>query len=250
MNHSAFRFKDEDTPIHELDPRAKIVAIAGLSSVLILGELWETVIAGALILSVGIIGKVRLLKSFRETKPILILFLFIFTVHAIFTPGEPLLSIWGVGPTVEGLVRGITVISRLALIVALGFIYSATTHPEGTRLAFEWFLRPFPVDERILGTSASMGIRFFPLVTEEVRRTKEAQKSRCLDANTNILRRLRNVALPLLIRSVKRAEGLSQAMEARLYNAGRTSSVELAVTSRDYAILIAIGSLVISLHLL
>lgn len=67
MNHSTFRFKDEDTLIHNLDPRVKIVAIAGLSSVLIFTNFWDIVIVGVLILSLGMAGRVHLLKNFWET---------------------------------------------------------------------------------------------------------------------------------------------------------------------------------------
>jgi energy-coupling factor transporter transmembrane protein EcfT len=245
---SAFRFKDECTLIHALDPRVKIVLIAGLSSVLIFADFWQIALVGILVLSAGWIGKVNLIKSFWETRILLVLFIFIFFVHALFTPGDSPFSLWKLEITADGVIYGGRVISRLILIISLGFLYSATTPPEGTRAAFEWFLRPLPINERILGTSASIGIRFFPMAMEEAQRVQEAQKARCME-RAGVLRRLKGVVSPLLLRAFKRAEKISLAMDARCYDINRPSSLQLHTSFRDHIILIVVLMLVVLLHL-
>lgn len=248
MKLSAFRFKDKDTLIHNLDPRVKIVLIAGLSSVLIFADFWQIALVGILVILSGGVGKVNLIKSFWETRIFLVLLIFIFSTHALFTPGNPLFSLWKFEITAEGVIYGGKIVSRLILIVSLGFIYSSTTPPEGTRAAFEWFLRPLPINEKILGTSASIGIRFFPMVVEEVQRVQEAQKARCIEG-TGILRRLKSVVTPLLVRTFKRAEKISLAMDARCYDTERPSSLRLDTSFQDHITLIVMLMFVALLHL-
>ncbi|MFQ6129421.1 MAG: energy-coupling factor transporter transmembrane component T family protein [Candidatus Hadarchaeaceae archaeon] len=248
MKLSAFRFKDEGTLIHTLDPRAKIVLIAGLSSVLIFADFWQIALVGLLVILSGWIGKVNLIKSFWETRIFLALLIFIFSIHALFTPGNPLFSLWKLEMTAEGIIYGGKIVSRLILIVSLGFVYSSTTPPEGTRAAFEWFLRPLPINEKVLGTSASIGIRFFPMVVEEAQRVQEAQKARCIEG-AGILRRLKSVVSPLLVRAFKRAEKISLAMDARCYNTEHPSPLRLDTSFRDHITLIAVLMFVAFLHL-
>ncbi|KXA97042.1 hypothetical protein AKJ37_03880 [candidate division MSBL1 archaeon SCGC-AAA259I09] len=250
LKDSPFRFEPRETLLHGTDPRAKIVVIACLSIALLSAGVLEIAVIGALIVSLAVIGEVHLAESFREAKPILVFFVLIFTVHTFFGPGDSTPSLWIITPTAEGLIQGLQVVSRLAFIVSLGFIYSATTHPEETRLAFEWILSPLPVNEKMLGTSISIGIRFFPQVLGEVRRTEWAQKSRCIDASRNPLRRLRSMVVPLLIRGLKRAKNLSRAMEARLYNPERTNETGLDANSRDYAFLATVAGIVLSLYMI
>jgi len=248
MKLSAFRFKDKDTLIHNLDPRVKIVLIAGLSSVLIFADFWQIALVGILVILSGGVGKVNLIKSFWETRIFLVLLIFIFSIHALFTPGNLLFSLWKLEITAEGVIYGGKIVSRLILIVSLGFLYSSTTPPEGTRAAFEWFLRPLPINEKILGTSASIGIRFFPMVVEEVQRVQEAQKARCIEG-TGILRRLKSVVTPLLVRTFKRAEKISLAMDARCYDTERPSSLRLDTSFQDHITLIVMLMFVALLHL-
>lgn len=248
MKLSAFRFKDEDTPIHSLDPRVKIVLIAGLSSVLIFADFWQITLVGILVILSGWIGKVNLIKSFWETRIFLVLLIFIFSIHALFTSGDPLFSLWKLEVTAEGVVYGGKIVSRLILIVSLGFVYSSTTPPEGTRAAFEWFLRPLPINEKVVGTSASIGIRFFPMAVEEAQSVQMAQKARCIEG-AGILRRLKGVVSPLLVRAFKRAEKISLAMDARCYNTKHPSSLRLDSSVRDRITLIVVLMFVAILHL-
>lgn len=248
MKLSAFRFKDEGTLIHALDPRVKIVMVVGLSSVLISADFWQIALVGVLVLLAGWIGKVNLIKSFWETRIFLILLIFIFSIHGFSTPGSPLFSLWKLEMTTEGVIYGGRIVSRLILIVSLGFLYSATTPPEGSRAAFEWFLRPLPINERVLGTSASIGIRFFPMAVEEAQRVQEAQKARCV-GRAGVLRRLKGVVFPLLVRAFKRAEKISLAMDARCYNIERPSSLQLDTSFQDHIILIVVLMFVALLHL-
>lgn len=248
MRLSSFRFKDKNTIIHRLDPRIKIMLTAGLSSVLILADFYQLILVGALILLSGTIGRVNLLRSLWETKPLLILIGFIFLIHSLTTPGETILSFWSLKLTIEGLTYGGKVVSRLTLIVLLGFLYSASTSPKKTRSAVEWFLRPLPLNEKILGTSAGIGTRFFPIIVEDTKKIQEAQKARYIEG-AGPLRRLKNVVSSILTRAFKHAERISLAMDSRCYSTDKPSPIRLNSDIRDYAILILISLLVILLHI-
>lgn len=249
MIYSNFRYKNHDTPMHRIDSRVKIIVIAGISTVLLSAGFEVIFIVGISIILASIIGKVRLDACFWEIKPILVLFLFILLTHTIFASGKSFLDIGIVKLSVYGLIYGLKVVSRLALIISMGFIYSASTHPEETRLAVEWFLRPFPIDEKVLGTTASLGIRFFPLIVEEAKKTREAEKVRCLDLSNNPFRRIRNMIIPFLIRGVRNAEKLSEGLKARCYSADRTSMIELEAGFASYIVLFSVITFALFFHI-
>lgn len=248
MKLSSFRFKNENTILHRLDPRVKIIIIAILSSVLILADFYQLILVGIVVLLSGFIGKVNLPRTLWETKPFLILIGFIFLVHSLNTSGEVILSFWRLKITVEGLLYGGKVISRLVFIVMLGFVYSASTPPEGTRSAVEWFLRPLPLNEKILGTSASLGTRFLPMVVEDTKKIQEAQKARYIEG-AGPLKRLKNVVSSLLNRALRHAERISLAMDARCYSTNKSSPIQLNATAKDHIVLFSMLVLVAFLHL-
>lgn len=239
MRASEFRFKDKNTVIHSLDSRTKIFMVGALSSILVTVGFWRLVLVGGLILLLGWKGRVNFIKGLLEVKPFLVLLAFVFLAHSFSGPGPPLFSIFGFALTVSGMVSGCIVILRLALIVLLGLLYSSTTPPKATKAAFEWFLRPFPFNERVFGAAVAIGIRFFPQIREETERIQEAQKARLGD-EAGVLRKLKNFASLLVIRIFERAQKVSMAMDARCYSADRPSRLQLSASRCDYISLIPV----------
>lgn len=233
MNVSEFQSGYKNTLVHALDPRVKVFLVAALSSVLVKAGFWQLALVGGLILLLGWIGRVNFVKLLWGAKPFLVLLAFIFLARSFSGSGTPLLSIFGLALTVDGIVASCAVLLRIVFLVLLGFLYSATTSPKQTKAAIEWFLRPLPFNERVLGTAISIGIRFFPQVVEETKRVQEAQKVRFAE-KAGILKRFKSFAPNLIIRIFERAQKVSMAMDARCYSADRPARLRLSASTHDY----------------
>lgn len=237
MKLSSFRYKDKKTVMHNLDPRIKIFIIGTLSLILILSDFLQATILGSVVVFLGLIGRVNIFKCFLETKVFLLLLAFILLIHSFSTRGDLILPFLGLEIPIEGFIYGNKIVLRLILIVSLGFIYSSTTAPEKTRAVFEWFLSPLPVNEKAIGTSASIGIRFFPILTEEMQRIQDAHKTRFAE-RAGILKRLKIITSLLIIRTLERAKRISMAMDAKCYSTKHPSRHKLTILRRDYLILV------------
>lgn len=112
----------------------------------------------------------------------------------------------------------------------------------------EWFLSPLPLDEKVLGTSASIGTRFFPVVVEDAKKIQEAQKARYVEG-AGSLKRLKSIVISILTRTFRHAEKISLAMDAKCYSIDVASPIRLDSKVRDYVILITIMSFVVIMHL-
>jgi energy-coupling factor transporter transmembrane protein EcfT len=88
----------------------------------------------------------------------------------------------------------------------------------------------------------SMALRFVPTLLEEFDRIRMAQMARGADVRTGpLLRRVKTAAsmtVPLMMSALRRADDLTEAMEARGYHSGtRTTLRVLRVSGPDYAAL-------------
>jgi energy-coupling factor transport system permease protein len=95
----------------------------------------------------------------------------------------------------------------------------------------------FPVHE--IAMIMSLALRFIPTLMEETEKITKAQKARGADFDTgNLLQKAKSlipILIPLFISSIKRAEDLATAMEARCYHGGkRTKMKPLQYKKRDY----------------
>lgn len=235
---SALRFEDRDTALHRLDPRAKLVAAALLSASLLRADLAGLLVASVAVAAAAVAARVRVARFLSEVKPLLLLLGFVLLSNAVTEPsGAELAAVAGFSVTTGGLLDGAVVAGRLLAIAVAGALVSSTTPPGEMRRGVAWFLSPVPGGDR-LSTAFTMALRFFPTVSEELSRTRDAARSRCVDS-AGASRRLRYTATPLVVRSVKRAERLADAMENRCYSGDRTERTDLDVSRSDAAFLAA-----------
>ena len=240
MTRAGFAYRDDETLLHAVDARAKLVALVAVS----FGLTWAS--AGATV-GVGIVGYaaarsggVGVYELLRDVR----LVLFIIVV------GTVARSLSDPAGVVAGAAAGTVASARFVVIIALAYVVSATTRPGDVRLAVESFLAPVPrVEESDWGTMFSTAARFFPLVFEESRRVREARKAR-LGGERSWYSRVRSTAFTLLTRSFRRADTLALAVEARGYSSERTSLRELEWKSRDTGVVVAAGVVAVLAFLL
>ena len=132
-------------------------------------------------------------------------------------------------------------------------ILTLTTTPVALTDGLESLLTPlkwirFPVHE--LALIMSIALRFIPTLIDETNRIISAQKARGADFETGgLIRRAKAmipVLVPLLVSSLRRAEELGDAMDARCYSGakGRTKYKKLTFSWRDLLGLLVLAGLI------
>lgn len=233
--------------IHNLDPRIKILGVVLLSLAILEAEL-----PGAVLCTIFLLGLVPLtripprsyLRAFKPVAPFLLL---IFGLHLLFTDGTPIppLPAWPVTVTFQGLAGGLAVTWQFALLVLGASFLTTTTSPTELVSGLERLLRPLNligVSSHEVALMVSVALRFVPTILEEIRTIREAQTARGAALNTGSLpkraRQVISLITPLLTQSLRRADELATAMEARGYSGGpRTYMKELRFCPRDYTAL-------------
>ena len=242
-----------DSPIHRLDPRAKIIfaGVAIIELFLIKGWL-AFLLVGIMVGSLVSLAHVPFGYLLRSLKPILFLLVLTLVLHIFFTPGEYVYERGFIHISMAGLQRGIFIVVRLCLLIMVTSLLTLTTSPVELTDGIEYLLSPFrrwgfPAHE--LAMMMTIAIRFIPTLLEEADRIMKAQKARGMDFESgNFIQRARNLVpllVPLFINSFKRADELAIAMESRCYRGGegRTRLRVLIMTFYDCLFLVVSLSL-------
>jgi biotin transport system permease protein len=193
-------FIDRDSPIHALAPGVKMLVLTLLAVGLIPIDDWR-VLGGILAAVLGLFAVARLpaREVAAQLRPVLFLGLFFFAIHA-------LLVTWQ---------SGLVIVLRFTILVALAVLITLTTRISDMVDALERALRPL----RVLGVNPakislmiSLAIRFVPLLADLVREIQAAQRSRGLE------RSITAVAVPLIVKTLRMASVLTDAIDARGYD--------------------------------
>ncbi|MFA7745845.1 energy-coupling factor transporter transmembrane component T family protein [Salinicoccus roseus] len=219
--------------IHQLDPRAKILAVVLFMAIVFFANHWTGYTL--LIVFITVLTKTAGLSIrflFNGLKLILILLLFTFFMHLFFTKGGTVLVDAGFFTIEsEGVVRGIYITIRLAMLVLITTILTLTTSPLQLTDAIERIAKPlkvFRVPVHEIALMMSISLRFIPTLMDETEKIIKAQSARGSTFMTgNLMSRLQALTpifIPLFISSFKRAEEMAVAMEVRGYQGeeGRT----------------------------
>ena len=111
---------------------------------------------------------------------------------------------------------GFVIAARFITLILLAAAVTLTTPVSAMADLVEWLLeplRPLGVRPEKVGLAIALAIRFVPLIAEEYRHVREAQAARGLGSHPQA------VVVPLVIRTLKSADELADAIEARGYEA-------------------------------
>ncbi len=233
-----------DSPVHELDPRVKIIMTFVFIISLFLIENFITYLVVALFLTIAIkLSKVPLKFVIKGLKPILMIIIITFIINLLMTPGKIIFKVGFIKITEEGLRQAGFMAIRLTLLIMGTSLLTLTTSPIILTDGIESLLNPFkrlglPAHE--LAMMMTIALRFIPTLMEETEKIMKAQKSRGADFESgNIMSRAKNLVpllVPLFISAFRRADELAMAMEARCYRGGenRTRMRQLKISKGDY----------------
>jgi len=240
-----------DSVIHRLDPRVKLVAtFAFIISLFLVKNVWGYVIAALFLGACIALSNVPVKFMFRGMKTIFFLLVITMVFNLILTPGTPIVSIWKIKITYEGLRLAILMAIRLVFLITGSSIMTLTTTPNNLTDGLESVLKPLkvlhvPVHE--IAMMMSIALRFIPILLEETDKIMKAQMARGADFESgSLINRAKSLVpllVPLFISAFRRALDLAMAMEARCYRGGegRTKMKPLIYQNRDriaYAILV------------
>lgn len=185
------------SPLHRLPARAKLGAmlVAGGGSVFLDRPKW---VAAALVavLAGYVVARVPLRTALAQVRPLLWLALFIGVFHV-------LANGWRQAFVVVG------VIAALVLLAALVTLTTRTSDLVDAVVAACRPLRRLGVDPERVGLVLALGIRSVPVVVGLAEQVRDAQRARGLTASP------RAFAVPLIVRSLRHADALGEALIAR-----------------------------------
>jgi len=238
------QYYQADSVIHRLDPRVKLgTTVLFIVSLFLFHGAWGYVIAAMFLTLVIKLSKVPFRFMIKGMKSIVFLLSITILFNLFLTPGEPLVQIWKLRITKEGVSLALLLAIRLAFLIIGSSVMTLTTTPNQLTDGLEKMLRPLnkikvPVHE--IAMMMSIALRFIPILMEETDKIMKAQLARCADFESgNLIKKAKSLVpllVPLFISAFRRANDLAMAMEARCYRGGehRTKMKPLRYQKRDY----------------
>ncbi len=234
-----FKFTRLDTPLHNLDPRAKFIVILVFFGTALL-------FSNILILLLAFLVQIPLIflsqsmrRWMKSVKSASILALLIFTLN--FITGSPLIF-------------SLSMAVRFLVLVSSFSTFFITTSPDDLGLALESIGIPYAIS-----FTFTMAVRLVPTMAVDAQRVIDAQKSRGLELEKgNLFKRVRNyipILIPLIVSAIRRSMEMAEALESRGFDTSgkRESMVILKLNRIDYivisiAILIFVSLIYVKLY--
>lgn len=223
------RYIPVDSPLHKMDPRAKLLTIIIFIAVVFLAD--NTLTYGLLAvftLAAIWLSNIPIKFLFNGLKFLFWIILFTFFLHIFFTKEGDLLYKFGFIEIYQGGLRqGIFISLRFFFLLLVTSLLTLTTTPIEITDGIESLLKPlkkvgFPVHE--LSLMISIALRFIPTLMDETDKIMKAQMARGVDFSEGTIKQRAKAVVPLLIplfiNAFKRAEELATAMEAEGYRGG------------------------------
>ena len=227
------RYIPGNSIVHRLDPRSKLVAMI----LLIIIVFWANNPITNLILFVatGIfvaLSEVPLSFFIKGLRSMFFLIAFTTLFQLFFISGGHVLFEMGfIKITSYGIEQAGIIFCRFVLIIFFSTLLTLTTMPLSLATAVESLLGPlkrFKVPVHEIGLMLSMSLRFVPTLMDDTIRIMNAQKARGVDfGEGNVIQKVKAmipILIPLFATSLKRADSLATAMEARGYQGGNGRS--------------------------
>lgn len=240
------QYLPRESPVHRLDPRTKIAAVAILTvAIFVVRDFGGYSLLTLFLLGVVLISQIPVGYLLRGLRPVLFLLLLTVVLNMFFSGIQGGTVLFRLGPlltTREAVARALFVGYRLVALVLVTSLLTFTTSPVELTDGIERILRPFRrlgVPAHELAMMMTIALRFIPTLMEETEKIMKAQMARGAEFDQGrLMRRARAlvpVLVPLFVSAFRRADELALAMEARCYRGGdhRTRMKQLRFAVRD-----------------
>jgi energy-coupling factor transport system permease protein len=244
-----------DSVLYRLDPRTRILATIAFLMVLTFVPNTAGLLVG---LAAGIAGwglarmvPTPAMNGWRAAIPFLLILALLQIVFQFRPESGAILyqNRWMVVSTGD-LWAGVNLILRFSAYIFILGLSSAVLSASQITRGLDALLRPlaeigFPVHDLVMVVQVTL--RFFPLLAQTAERIAKAQASRGADWSMRggpiqRARRMAPMLVPLFVTSLRRAENLALAMDARAYGSGtpRTSMTVLQFRRADFFALLVV----------
>lgn len=185
------------SPLHRVPAGVKLLGmlLAGAASVL-LDQPWQVAAAVLVVLAGYLLAGITMRMALRQVRPLLWIALFIGVFHVIANG-------W------ERAAVAVGTIGVLVLLAALVTLTTRTTDMVDAVVAGAGPLRRVGVNPERIGLLLALGVRSVPVVVGLAEEVRDAQRARGLTASP------RAFAVPLIVRALRHADGLGEALVAR-----------------------------------
>jgi energy-coupling factor transporter transmembrane protein EcfT len=246
------QFIDGHSIGHRLDVRVKIISVMLLSFLIFRVRGWEIFPISTFLIVVCLVFRLRFVVILKALKPLAFFAALLFGLHLFSTDGVGLVAIpfLPVRITQEGLFRGFLVSWQFMTLALSGAILTMTTSPSDLVHGLENLLQPLTyvrIPTQDIAVMVSMAMRFVPTFLEEFGRIRTAQMARGAAVGTgSLVGRLKALTLlvtPLMASVFRRADDLTEAMEARGYSRGTRTTLHRLHFGRADAAALAVMAL-------
>lgn len=238
------------SPLSSLDPRVTMVTFLALMfTAFAISNAWQLGLAALLTVGVVAAGRIDPLRLLASVRLILGMLVVMGALNVFFARGGATLAELGpIAITTGGLATAALYMLRFALVILLGAVLLATTTPTALTDAVGSLLSPLRrlgVHTQEIALVLSLAMRFLPTLSREAHAIIDAQAARGGDVETGSparrIRALTAIVVPVFAGTLRHADNLALALDARCYEEGahRTHWREMRVRGRD-AMLVAV----------
>jgi biotin transport system permease protein len=185
------------TVVHRLPAGLKLSVLAALGIALaVLDQWWQPLVLIGAVLACYAVARLPIAGLLALLRPLLWIFIAVGIFHAVISGWQAVVDV---------------LVSLIALVLAAGLVSLTTSMTELTDVLL-WLLRPlrrFGVAPERLALLISLSVRSVPVIVGLAQEVRDAQRARGLG------RSARAFAVPLLVRSLRHADALGEALVAR-----------------------------------
>jgi biotin transport system permease protein len=185
-----------ETPLHRASAGWKLGVLAVAACVVSIGG-WHAAVAGLLTLAVAWwLAQFTAKMAFDTLRPLALILAVIFLFQAV----------------IASVPAGALIVTKLVILVLTATLVSLTTKVADMLAVLENLLRPFArfgVNAEHVSFLVVLAIRFLPALARIVTEVREAQRARGLE------RQFVAAAVPTLIRTLREADAVAEALAAR-----------------------------------
>lgn len=185
------------TPVHRAPAWLKLLLMVGVGvASVFLGRVWEVAALLLAVLGGYAVARIPVRTAVAQVRPLLGVVAFAAVLHVV----------------LEGWQRAFVVVGIVVALVLQAGLVTLTTRTDAMVEALVTLLRPLRrlgVDPERIGLLLALGIRCVPVVVGLAEEVRDAQRARGLTASP------RAFAVPLVVRSLRHADALGEALQAR-----------------------------------
>lgn len=234
LNFPIGKYVPINSPIHEIDPRAKLIVYIGMAVLSFFCQSpADFVFIYALFLLQAYLSNVSIKFYLRSLKSVYLIALFIVFFQIFFTPGKVIFQLGSLIATVEGLRNAIVLVLRLFGAVLFSTLLSFTTAPLRMAHSIEDLMLRMRFSQKVarsVGLVFSISMRFIPILSKEAEQIILAQRARGAKFKKRglfpELRTFIAIIVPLIVLSIKKADELAVAMQVRGFDRAQKTSVK------------------------